>query len=139
MRNINRLATVLVVFIICSCGGLLHDAKTGNIERMEKSLEHGTSIETKNEAGSTALIIAAYSRQDEAVEYLCRKGADVNAQNDSGVTALIHAAYYNIYDVAEVLVKYGADQTIKDRYGNTALDYAKQYGHTRIISLLENE
>ena len=139
MRNFYSSATVLVVFILCSCGGLLHDAKTGNIEGMEKSLEHGTAIETKNETGSTALIIAAYSRQDEAVEYLCKKGADVNAQNDNGVTALIHAAYYNIYDVAEILVKYGADKTIKDRYGNTALDYAKQNENTRMISLLENE
>jgi hypothetical protein len=138
MRNFYSLATVLVGFILCSCVGLLHDAKTGNIERMEKSLEYGTSIETKNEAGSTALIVAAYSRQVEAVEYLCKKGADVNAQNNSGVTALIHAAYYNIYDVAEILVKYGADKTIKDRYGNTALDYAKQHEYTQMISLLEH-
>jgi len=138
MRSFYSLATVLVGFILCSCGGLLYNAKTGNIERMEKSLEHGTSIETKNEAGSTALIVAAYSRQVEAVEYLCKKGANVNAQNDNGVTALIHAAYYNIYNVAEILVKYGADKTIKDRYGNTALDYAKQYEYTQMISLLEH-
>jgi hypothetical protein len=118
MRNFYSLATVLVGFILCSCVGLLHDAKTGNIERMEKSLEYGTSIETKNEAGSTALIVAAYSRQVEAVEYLCKKGADVNAQNNSGVTALIHAAYYNIYDVAEILVK--------------------QHEYTQMISLLEH-
>jgi len=139
MRNFYSLLTVLVGFILCSCGGLLYNAQTGNIGGMEKSLEHGTSIETENEAGSTALIIAAYSRQAEAVEYLCKKGANVNARNNNGVTALIHAGYYNIYDVAEILLKYGADKTIKDKYGNTALDYAKQFEYTRMIFLIENE
>ena len=139
MRKFYRLAVVLLGFIMFSCGGLLYNAKTGNIDQMEKALEHGASIETKSERGSTALIIATYSRQVEAVEYLCKKGANVNAQDNNGVTALIHAAYYNIYDVAEILLKYGANKTIKDKYGKTALDYAKQYEYTRMISLLENE
>ena len=137
MRNFYSLVMVLVAFILCSCSGLLYNAKTGNIERMEASLEHGTAIETKNEAGSTALIVAAYNKQSKAVEYLCKKGANVNAQDNYRRTALIHAAYYNIYYVAEILVKYGADKTIKDRYGNTALDYAKQYEYTQMITLLE--
>ena len=139
MRNIHIMAIILAGCILCSCGGLLHNAKTGNIERMEKSLEQGVDIDMKNEAGSTALMIAAYSRQDEAVEFLCKKGANLNIQNNNGATALIHAAYYNIYDVAEILVRYGADKTIEDRYGNTALDYAKQFEYNRTISLLDNK
>jgi hypothetical protein len=67
LRYFHVLAIILVGFNLCSCGGLLHNAKTGNIERMEKSLEHGTPIDTKNEAGSTALMVATYSRQVEAV------------------------------------------------------------------------
>ena len=139
MRNVYSLAIILVGFILCACGGLLHNAKTGNIERMEKSLEQGVDIDMKNEAGSTALMIATYSRQVEAVEFLCKKGANLNIQNSNGATALIHSAYYNIYDAAEILVRYGADTTIEDRYGNTALDYAKQYEYNRMISLLEKE
>ena len=139
MRDINGLAIILVGIILCSCSGLLHKAKTGDIEGMEQSLEHGTPIDTRNEAGSTALMIATYSRQVEAVEFLCKKGANLNIQNSNGTTALIHAAYYNIYEAAEILVRYGADKTIEDRYGNTALDYARQFEYNRMISLLENE
>ncbi|BBO74920.1 hypothetical protein DSCW_23370 [Desulfosarcina widdelii] len=91
MQRIQWIAIVSLAFIICSCGGLLYNAQTGNIELMEKSLEHGTSIEKKNQAGSTALIIAAYSGQNEAVEYLCKNGANVNAQANNGTTALISA------------------------------------------------
>ena len=82
MQRIQWIAIVFLSFVICSCGGLLYNAKTGNIELIEKSLEHGTSIETKNQAGSTALIIAAYSGQAEAVEYLIQKGANVNCSSE---------------------------------------------------------
>ena len=138
-RFLSKLAVVSVGLVLCSCGGLLYNAKIGNIDNMEAALENGVSIEKQNDAGSTALIIAAYSDQPEAVAYLCKKGANVNAQNKNGVTALHHAAYYNLYEVAEILVTYHADSTIRDRYGNTPLNYAEQYGYTRIVDLLTNK
>jgi len=139
MRKFYGLAVVLLGFFLCSCGGdLLYNAKIGNVEGIEKALENDVPIESKNELGSTALLIAASSAKAEAVEYLCKKGADVNAQNDNGATALIHAAYYNLFDVAKILVKYNADKTIKDKFGNTALDYAEKFKYTRMISLLKN-
>ncbi|MCP3933498.1 MAG: ankyrin repeat domain-containing protein [Bacteroidetes bacterium] len=139
MRKFYGLMIISLGFILCSCGGLLYNAQIGDVEKIEKALERGTSIEEKNEFGSTALIIAAFSGKADAVEYLCKKGANVNARNDNGVTGLIHAAYYNLYDVVKILVKYDADKTIKDKYGNTALNYAEQNNNMRMISLLKNE
>lgn len=140
MKKIIWLNIVMIVALLCSCADLLYNSRTGDIEGIEKALESGASLEAKNERGSTALIVAAYSGKADAVEYLCARGANVNAQDNNGATALIHAAYYDLYDVAEVLVtKCKADKTIKDKYENTPLDYAKQYGFTRMISLLQKD
>jgi ankyrin repeat protein len=139
MKNFNRILIVSFVIVVCACGDILYNAKTGNIDRIEDALQSGYSIEARNQGESTPLIVAAYSQQAETVAYLCKKGADVNAQNNAGVTALISAAYYNYYDVAEILVKYGADKTIEDKYGKTAYDYASQYEYTRMIELLRDK
>jgi ankyrin repeat protein len=139
MRKFYGLAVVSLVFILCSCGDFLYNAKIGNIGRIEKGLEQGVPIEKKDHAGNTALMIAAVNGQTETVEYLFKKGANVNAQNDNGATALNLAAYYNLLDVAKILVKCNANKTIKDKYGNTPIDYAQKFEYTRMISLLKNE
>ena len=94
-------------------------------------------IDAVNAQGETPLMIAAFNKQYEALEYLCKKGADVNARNDRGATALITAAYYNHVDTAKALLKCNADRTIKDFYGNTALYYAESYSYTEMIALLK--
>jgi uncharacterized protein len=139
MKKFSWLLIVSLFLFLCSCSNILYDARNGNIERIETELNHGFSIETKNQRGDTPLIVAAYSNKPDTVEYLCKKGADVNAKNYNGATALIYAAYYNLLDVAKVLVKYNADKSIKDRYGNTPLSYASQFEYTRMISLLEGK
>ena len=139
MQRLYALSTVLLVFVLCSCTGLLHSAKVNDVDGIKKALDSGTDIDFRDNRGRTALNIAAYSKNAEAVEYLCQMGADVNAKDNNGCTALIHAAYYNIVDVARILLKYNADQTITDRHGNTPLDYARDYGYQSMITLLEGE
>jgi ankyrin repeat protein len=129
---------VAMALMLCSCGDLLYNAKIGNIERIQNGLETGAPIEKKDHAGNTPLMIAAFNKQYEALEYLFKKGANVNAQNDNGATALIIAAYYNHLDTAKILLKYNPNKTIKDKYGNAALDYAEQHGYTSMIAVLKN-
>jgi hypothetical protein len=138
MRKFYGLAVVSLVFIFSSCGDFLYNAKIGNIERIQNGLEAGVPIEKRDHAGNTALMIAAFNKQYETLEYLCKKGANVNAQNDNGATALIIAAYYNHLDTAKILLKSNANKTIKDKFGNTALDYAEQHGYTSMIAVLKN-
>lgn len=139
MRSLYAFTTVLLVFVLCSCAGLLYSAKVNDVDGIKKALDSGTDIDFRDNQGRTALNIAAYSKNPEAVEYLCKMGADVNAKDDNGCTALIHAAYYNIVDVAKILLKYNADQTIPDRHGKTPLDYARDYDYQSMITLLESK
>jgi ankyrin repeat protein len=138
MRKFNGLAVVSLVFILCSCGDVLSNAKIGNIERIQNGLEAGAPIEKRDHIGNTLLMIAAENKQYEALEYLYKKGANVNAQNNNGATALIMAAYYNHLDTAKILLKYNANKTIQDKYGNTAFDYAEQFGYIPMIAVLKN-
>jgi ankyrin repeat protein len=137
MRKALVLAMVGLALMLCSCGDLLYNAKVGNVERIQKALESGVSSEKRDHLGNTPLMLAAFNKQYDALEYLCKKGADVNARNGNGATALIVAAYYNHPDVAKILLKYKADKAIKDYYGNTALYYAEGYSYTEMIALLK--
>jgi uncharacterized protein len=138
MRKLYALVIAALALMLCSCGDLLYNAKIGNIERIQAGIASGTSIEKRDHAGNTPLMVAAINKQYAAIEYLCKNGADVNARNDNGATALIMAAYYNHVDVAKVLVKCNADKTLKDRYGNTALDYAEQFQYPLMVVVLKN-
>ena len=80
MRKAQGLAIVALAFMLCSCGDLIYNAKVGNIERLQKGLESGASIEKRDHLGNTPLMIAAFNKQYDALEYLCKKGADVNAR-----------------------------------------------------------
>ena len=137
MKVLHYIIMLSVALLLFSCSDIIYSAKVGNIDGIKKSLENDISIETKNPNGATPLIVAAYSRQPEAVLYLLNNGANINATDKNGCTPLIYAAYYNDYETAKVLIEFGADTNIKDRYGNTAHDYASQYEYTKISNLLE--
>jgi hypothetical protein len=137
MRKAMVLAMVGLALMLWSCGDLLYNAKVGNVDRIQKALESGVSTEKRDHAGNTPLMIAAFNKQYDALEYLCKRGADVNARNDKGATALIVAAYYNHPEVARILLQCKADKTIKDYFGNTALYYAEAYGYPEMIALLK--
>lgn len=138
MRTLFLLVTVFWCVGLCACGGLLYNAKTGDVERIKEALDSGDPIDKIDEQGRTALMIASYSGNAEAVEYLCQAGASLNLQEPfKKCTALLYAAYYNHVDVAEILLKYGADPTITDRYGNTPLYYAEEYLYGHMIQLLK--
>ena len=137
MKKLRFSAIIFSALFFCSCTGLLYNSKIGNVDGIRKALESGVPIDTRNQADRTALMIATYNKQPEAVEYLCSMGANINAQDRSGCTALLYASYYNILEVAKILIKYDADITIKDRYGNTPLDYAEENEYLRMIAVLK--
>lgn len=67
-----------------------------------------------------ALISAARSGDQRAVERLLAQGADVHARTETGATALIAAAYRNHLEVAGSLIEAGADVNAKDQTQQSA-------------------
>jgi uncharacterized protein len=99
----------------------------GEIKLVEQSIKGGflkkpVDINTKNEDGKTALMIAIDRRQPEIVKLLIEKGADLNVQDKHGNTALtftiLNIAQSNM---AELLIEKGADVDLQDKDGITPL------------------
>ena len=97
------------------------------VEIIQTLLKAGaaSSINTKNNQGSTALHYAAESYNTENVRALIAAGALVDAVNAKGETPLIIAVKRNIPDTVKLLLASRASIDIKDNEGNTALVYAK--------------
>lgn len=115
----------------------------GNVPRLREVLDgHPHLITTYNGDGWTALQIAAYAGQPEAVRLLLDRGADISARssNEMANTAL-HGAVAGWQAgrraaVAAILLERGADLEALDRKRNTALHAAAHEGATDVIELL---
>jgi ankyrin repeat protein len=121
---------------------IMVNVMNGNLEGVKKCIEKGQSVETRDGAGQTALILAASFRHSDVVEYLVKKGADVNAKTKEGFTALMAAASsepykgnYNL-DIVEYLIKKGAEVNAKTNDGTTALVWAITSRNIKIVEIL---
>jgi len=144
----------------------LHTAAyIGDLQRVEKFIDDGVSVDAKDQKGQTALHYAAKAGQIAVANLLIANGADVNAGE---WTPLQEAAYYskemvelllakgaNIntgkwtalhsaldaerFDIVELLVAKGADVNIKDGKGRAPLHIAAWYAagkNPKIVELL---
>lgn len=94
MRNILTLALLLVVWAPYTvladnrCAEFQVMAFVNEIDRVAKFLDEGVDVNCREQAGSTALIMASGNGSVEVVKLLIDHGADVNARAESGITAL---------------------------------------------------
>lgn len=88
--------------------------------------EAGALIDTKNEHGYTALMLASAGGHLDIVKGLLEAGAQVNLRNESigGNTALIRASVGDHPEVVRELLAAGAQVDIKNKEGQTALNLA---------------
>ena len=109
-----------------------------NIQRF---LAAGVSLEERDSAGRTPLIIAARYGDLELVNTLLAAGAKIDARDHEGNTPLVHALTYNVVnpEVVRRLLQAGADvhDTFSpDFYGMNLLTICAQHGYTEILHLL---
>ncbi|XP_035671287.1 ankyrin repeat domain-containing protein 34C-like [Branchiostoma floridae] len=110
-------------------------------------IEGGADVNTANEDGQNALMIACMStyKDDQSVDkakivrYLLDNKADVNCRDKAGRTALIYACKEKAgADVVQLLLRKEADPRIEDSPGSSALVYAVNSGDVRVLKLLIN-
>lgn len=120
-------------------------------------------LEAKARNGDTALMIAAYKNNKEAVQALLAKGVQVNrpgwtalhyaaaagaedivrmlleksayidAESPNKTTPIMMAAWEGHIWTVKLLLDEGADATLKNERGMTAIDFAKAGGHSDIV------
>jgi ankyrin repeat protein len=95
----------------------------------------GADPKEKAPDGTGSLLLAAGSRQIEAVKLLVELGADVN-EAPKGKSALHTATRLGANDVIQYLVEHGADLTVRDVFGRTPLEEAEFEAPKPTIELL---
>eukprot|EP00903_Cladosiphon_okamuranus_P006198 g6095.t1 len=97
--------------------------RNGRLKRLEDSLEKGFPVDTEDEYGNTALMVACQNVNTQLCELLLRRGADVNHRNGRGNTPLHYAMAYDPQGVlGEMLISRGGDDTITNRDGLSCYD-----------------
>jgi ankyrin repeat protein len=84
----------------------------------------GADVNSADDNGDTALIIAATESSDEVFQTLVERGANPNARGLNGETALHYVAMNGLLDRAKLLLNHGADPTIRNSGGKTPYDEA---------------
>ncbi|KAH0503812.1 Ankyrin repeat and SAM domain-containing protein 6, partial [Microtus ochrogaster] len=89
-----------------------------------------------DEAGNSALQLAAAGGHEPLVRFLLRRGASVNSRNHYGWSALMQAARCGHVSVAHLLLDHGADVNAQNRLGASVLTVASRGGHLGVVKLL---
>ena len=88
--------------------------KLGDAGLVGQLLDAGADVESPNEDGQTALMLAARAGALDVAKTLVEHGANVNAKESwRGQTALMWAADGNFPDLAQYLISKGADVRVR--------------------------
>jgi ankyrin repeat protein len=111
-------------------------AREGSTDRLGVFIEAHYDLDTRDENGYTALILAAYHGQQAAVEQLLHAGANPCSQDKRGNTALMGAIFKGELSIAHRLMN--ADCAVDERNGSgqTAAMYAALFQRKDILDAL---
>ena len=119
---------------------LVAAAERGYLDIVKMLIDNGVSVNEKNLAGKTALMMAVEkSRCSALVQYLHNEcDADVNLQDNEGKTVLMKAVELWDYETVQYLMSLGekCDENIKDIDGHTAIDLAERNGFSGLLNVL---
>lgn len=101
-------------------------AQNGYINLLERLLENGVDIESKNDVGGTALHIAAQFGQEVALKVLLKHNANINSRNIKGNTPIFFAAYFGHLTCVQILLEHKPELNIVNVDHKTLLFAAMQ-------------
>ena len=123
----------------CSGYTLISEAKSGNVEMVEKLLQSGANIEARDEEGDTALIKAVNGGYVDIVRTILEHNANTEARNQEGDAPLFLATRLGHTEIVKLLIQFYADTTVTNLYGNSPLWAAVEFENENILAvLLEN-
>jgi len=116
---------------------LFDTARAGDAALVKELLAAGANIDARNDAGYTALILAAYNGRAAAVEALLAAGADPNAANRYGMTPQHGAIFKGEEAIAlKLLADPRTNPDARNGAGQTAAMFAALFGKAALIDAL---
>lgn len=116
---------------------IVHHARTGRCDEVEKSLALGVPADTTDSIHQTALIAAASHDHLACARVLLDHGANPNFRDTAGWTPLIFATYFHASEAfLDLLLERGADINHQNDRGVTALYLAAAAGNDAQVAYL---
>ncbi len=115
---------------------LEHAVRNANREMVQLLLSAGATVNAKNGAGETVLMMLDDDATSDLVWDLINAGADVKLKDDSDTTALMQAATSNNPEALKTLLDAGAEVNTKNKQGRTALMLAASEGYVNSVRAL---
>ncbi|XP_054851647.1 ankyrin repeat and SAM domain-containing protein 3 isoform X2 [Eublepharis macularius] len=101
-------------------------------------LQQGAELEMKDIHGWTALFHCTSAGHQQMVKFLLDNGANANCREPlCGYTPLMEAAASGHEIIVQYLLDHGVRVDVRDNTGATARTLAMQYGHTKIVGLID--
>lgn len=122
-------------------------ARSGETAVLQEFLQAGFPVDLPNEGSYTALMIAAYQGQSNAVNVLLKAGADACIRDKRGHTALMGAMIKAEWQIAKQLYAIDCDKgnnaeatdAITDKSQMTAAQFAEKFGQTEKFKALATQ
>ncbi|KAK7796899.1 hypothetical protein U0070_008908 [Myodes glareolus] len=112
-------------------------ALTGH-EVLHTTVCQGAELEMKDIQGWTALFHCTSAGHQQMVKFLLDSGANANVREPVyGFTPLMEAAASGHEIIVQYFLNHGVKVDIRDHSGATARMLAKQYGHMKIVALMD--
>ncbi|XP_055098831.1 ankyrin repeat and SAM domain-containing protein 3 isoform X6 [Symphalangus syndactylus] len=101
-------------------------------------LQQGAELEMKDIQGWTALFHCTSAGHQHMVRFLLDSGANANVREPIyGFTPLMEAAAAGHEIIVQYFLNHGVKLDVRDHSGATARMLAKQYGHMKIVALMD--
>ncbi|CAB5632243.1 ankyrin repeat domain-containing protein [Pseudomonas asiatica] len=115
----------------------LHNAaRHDDVGTLHQLLAQGAQLESRDEQGRTALLVATHGNHIAAAKALIEAGANVNAKDNIDDSPYLYAGARGLNDILRLTLSHGADLKSTNRYGGTALIPAAERGHVETVQLL---
>jgi hypothetical protein len=116
---------------------ILNATYMGDIAMMERILQTNPDKDVRDALGGTALHVAIFRSNFEAMMLLLDHGFDINAVADStGFTPLHYCVWFNNVNAARFLLLNNANRNIRDNDGLTPLEKATKESKRDMILAL---
>lgn len=114
-------------------------AKVGNIEVLQEFLKHGFPVDIQDHSGYSALMMASYYGQKDAVKTLLQYNANRCLRDKRGHTALMGAIVKAEWSIAKQLRQVDCDANAEKTGQLTAEQFAIQFGQQQRLKLIQAE
>ena len=112
-------------------------ARRGDVDMLNTFIDSGFPLNTQDDKGYTALILAAYHGESAYVERLLAAGADACVQDKRGNTALMGAIFKGELKIAQRLLSTDCNPDQRNGAGQTAAMYAGLFKRIELLDELK--